>query len=607
VAKEFYELIRGFGGLSLEYSALTEADFTATAGSAYVPPERGDFRRINVTRTLQLLMDAPGVIETFQTSAAELRLPANTITKETNDAGNGRLFFLKNSGTGNIVIKDYLGTTLWTVLQYGIVMVVGNDNNNWDFYFKAQNIPHDVIVSMETSTNVQTGLEYLMKLFRDVQGEPTGFPRKYTDSILTFDNGTRTFSIAPKTPTYTSFEYYIRGKVYTVTTTHSYVVTDTEGLWYFYFDASGVLRGSQTPWLLSDPVAIIATGYWDAANNLWIRDNEERHGTTMDYDTHRRMHLVEGSQIQTTYPQGLLITNYTDNGDGTLNSHAQYAITDGVYFDEDISIEIKHSASPANPFEQILYPIAYVPVFYLLNGGDWRKKNGTQFPIYENPPSLPYYNQNNAGTWSLQPVTNNYFFATWLIYSDALTEPVLTILGQRQDPDLISAVNNNTKAGLLLPRKFSEEFYFYKKIIWEASTSFTNTPKARIRFIAISTETAPANDRYLAICNYNGNAGTGKYLDFYPGQSSDLSPFPIPESTFVKTLILTAIASSTGTVSIYKSTDLVNPILNISLSTSKYQRVNIAYLLSSDDLLVAKVSAGSINKPALTMFFQTNL
>lgn len=159
MSKDFFELGRFYGGLSLEYSAITETDFTASAGAAYSPPERGNFRRINVSRSIQLLQDATGVVETFQTSAAEIRLPANTITDATNDAGNGRLFFFKNSGTAPITIKDYLGTTIWTVKQSGIVIIVGNDNNNWDFYFTAKNIDFDNTTNSFTATNVQTALE----------------------------------------------------------------------------------------------------------------------------------------------------------------------------------------------------------------------------------------------------------------------------------------------------------------------------------------------------------------------------------------------------------------------------------------------------------------
>ena len=133
MGKNFYQLIRSYGGISLEYISLQESDFAASAGTDYNPPERGDFRRISGNRQIQLLGDAPGVVETFHTDdIGELFLPANTVAESTNDAGNGRIFFIKNSGSKQLILKDYLGTSLDT-LEAGVYrLVLGNNQNNWD-------------------------------------------------------------------------------------------------------------------------------------------------------------------------------------------------------------------------------------------------------------------------------------------------------------------------------------------------------------------------------------------------------------------------------------------------------------------------------------------
>lgn len=133
MSNEFYSTIKSFGGLALEYADINESDFSAAAGAAYTPPERGDFRRSDSTRRVQILMECPGVVETFQTSAATVRLPANDVSFATNDAGDGRLFFFKNSGTGDIFIEDYLGSSLVTVAAGTIIVIIGNTANTWDF------------------------------------------------------------------------------------------------------------------------------------------------------------------------------------------------------------------------------------------------------------------------------------------------------------------------------------------------------------------------------------------------------------------------------------------------------------------------------------------
>lgn len=470
----------------------------------------------------------------------------------------------------------------------------------------ARAVPHEPIEGLEVSYETQTALNAIFHLFRSVMKEPTGFVNKYSDSVLTFTDATRTISIAP---TGASFDYYIRGKVYTVSSPQSCQIpaVANEGLWFMYFDATGACVVSQTPWDLTAAVAPIATGYWDSTNAKWIRKNEERHGVTMDFDTHRLLHRAEGAKVDIQTVGSLTIGNYVTDGDGSLNSHAQYSVSNGTYFDEDLALDIKHAAVPANPFEQFLTPTAKIPVFYLSGADSWRMKTADTYPIFQNPPGTCYYNRLNAGTWNLQPCTNGYYFATWLVYTDDLSEPVITILGQRQDVDLISAINLNTRSGLILPRRFSEEMYFYRKIVWQTDTTYANTPKARIRYVATTVEITPSNDRYSVICSYNGNAGTGKFLEWYPGQTSDTSPFPIPESSYIRTVTLSTTAASTGTLSFYKSTDLATSILDVSLSASVYTKVNAAIPLLADDKLVTKVSAGSFNKPALTMFVQTSL
>lgn len=133
--KREYELIKTSGGLAGEYADISEADFALAAGAAYNPPEElADYRRIDGVRTVQLLGSCPISVETFQTTAAILRLPANTMTPSTDDAGDGRLFFLTNSGAAILTLEDYLGTVLHKVPIGSKVIIAGNTNNNWDFF-----------------------------------------------------------------------------------------------------------------------------------------------------------------------------------------------------------------------------------------------------------------------------------------------------------------------------------------------------------------------------------------------------------------------------------------------------------------------------------------
>jgi hypothetical protein len=144
-----YQLIKTSGGLAGEYADIAEAVFASAAGSAYSPPEEDkDFRRIDGVRRVQLLGACPISVESFQTSNATIRLPANTVTDATDDAGDGRFFGFTNSGTGTIDIEDYLGTLLHKVPQNSKVLIMGNTNNSWDFFVASPSPKSGVVTSI---------------------------------------------------------------------------------------------------------------------------------------------------------------------------------------------------------------------------------------------------------------------------------------------------------------------------------------------------------------------------------------------------------------------------------------------------------------------------
>jgi len=77
-------------------------------------------------------------------------------------------------------------------------------------------------------------------------------------STLAFDDGTRTFSI---TPVGDSFVFWAFGNRYEKTSVETKQIDDVAGLWYIYYDSSGVLGASQTIWNLSTQVPV-ATILW---------------------------------------------------------------------------------------------------------------------------------------------------------------------------------------------------------------------------------------------------------------------------------------------------------------------------------------------------------
>ena len=298
---------------------------------------------------------------------------------------------------------------------------------------------------------------------------PTGFPNR-TDTTVSFVDGTMTFSIAP---TGSSFKYYIKGTEYTKTITQNVQITDTEGIWYIYFNGD-TLTASQTPWEFDD--AMVSYLYWDATNDKAIIFADERHGVAMDWATHERLHSVDGMAITRNQ---LVCSNYTLNSDGSLDAHAQYDFTNGYVYDEDNLFYIQNNSSPSQPFEQKLTPQAWLPLYYQLGSlGTWRKITATAFPVAYDPGNTCKVNQLSGGVGSLVNATNDYYFCIWVFATNNIYEPVIGIVGQNEYIDPLTADENEQYPFLDMTGFPFQEAKLIYRTMFRTSSSYTNTPKA---------------------------------------------------------------------------------------------------------------------------------
>jgi len=108
-----------------------------------------------------------------------------------------------------------------------------------------------------------------------------------------------------------------------------------------------------------------------------------------------------------------------------------------------------------------------------------------------------------------------------------------------------------------------------------------------------------------AICGYGGQANTGRYLEFVSGNASDTGPFVVIGGSYLVAISCSANASTTGAVSVYKTTDLATPIATLTITTasSGYIIFTSPAALTAGDLLAVKISSGSFNKPFVTIYF----
>ena len=304
--------------------------------------------------------------------------------------------------------------------------------------------------------------------------EPQGFVNRL-DSSLSFNDSTRTFTIQP---TGYSYDMYIEGVKVTKTGVESVVIDTGTALNYIHFDIETQqlqAKISEFDFTTDVPVAFI---HWNKDIGQSTFFGEERHGIRMDGSTHRWIHNTFGIQ----YIDGLSVSNYTLLGDGSSNSHAQIAISDGTLYQEDIIISIADGDNGVE-FTQQLFPTGYFPVYYHSGiTGQWIRDSGTPYPVKYNA-TRAFYNVYTTGIWTVENVTNNRYFAMWLVATNDINDPILAIMGQREDSSLGSSESNNNWSDIDLTNIPTNEIRPLYRLIFSTNDTYANTPKSSLQSI----------------------------------------------------------------------------------------------------------------------------
>ena len=301
-----------------------------------------------------------------------------------------------------------------------------------------------------------------------IMGEPMGHADK-DQSTISFDAGSRTFTIAPVS---TDFVVWCKGEKYTYTTAQTVVIPDTAGLHYIYFSSSGVLS-SKMSFFTWDEDAPTAYVYWNATDNEAIYFADERHGVTLDWQTHEYLHRTRGAAIAS----GFALSGYTITGTGSSNADAQVTLEGGTFFDEDMQVDIVSSNSPtADTWEQDLSSPAQIPVLYL-SGTEWKITTPNDYPVKKG--TLLQYNVLSSGTWSVVDVNSGEFTVSWILATNNLNYPVVAVLNQSATNTIGQAEELNFE-DLTLPGFPSVEFRPLYRLIYQSSNSYSNATKAKL-------------------------------------------------------------------------------------------------------------------------------
>jgi len=319
----------------------------------------------------------------------------------------------------------------------------------------------------ELSLRIRNLTSFDFSQSQELVKEPTGFATRST-STLSFNNATRQFTIAP---TGASFDVYIKGNKYTKTST-SLTIPAVSGNHYIYFTSAGVLTSTT---VLSDSLfsdnALVSIIYWNTTQNARSYFAEERHGLVMDGATHGYLHTVFGAR----YLTGLALQGFVVDGDGTLNTQAQFQADSGTIRDEDIVISLSLTSN--------------IPVLFR-QGTQWRKKAADAFPLVYNG-TVGYtgtriaYNQLVGASWQLTEVNNNDFVLVHVFATNDIETPFVAILGINQYPTTPQArAAADSEISSLSGLPFAE-FVAVGTVIFQTNSAYTNTPKAIVRSASV--------------------------------------------------------------------------------------------------------------------------
>lgn len=326
-------------------------------------------------------------------------------------------------------------------------------------------------------TNAETVLAEVGNLFKNGLSEPTGF-ENITDSDFTFDDASpvaRTLTISPKAPA-TSFNYYIKGKVYNIAEAKTIQIADTTGVHFVYFDTDKALHELVNPTNAQiTPIiqtkALVSCIYWNATAGTAIYLGEERHGCVMDGITHEYLHFSEGLK----YYNGLGLNTFSADGNGSSDSHAQFGVDLGNIADEDIHFTTSAILSTTG-----------LPIYYMLGSSGspvWNKTVNAGFSVrtLDNTSATRLaYNQLTGGSWQLTAITSNDYVLYHVFATTEKTTPLIAIMGQNlyATKPLAEAGAQTEIQTLVLNDILFPEIRPIASVLFQTNTGFANAVNA---------------------------------------------------------------------------------------------------------------------------------
>lgn len=277
-------------------------------------------------------------------------------------------------------------------------------------------------------------------------------------------------------PTGTSAAVWCQGVKHTFETYKEVAQPTVSGLHYIYLNSSFALQSKSTQFDYKNETPVCQI-YWNQSSGEPVLLLDRRHGISMSWATQEFL----DAGLSPIVKSGFAISGIASNPDGSSDNHAKFSLTGGTSLFQDVKIEVTHSPTPAgnvasNLFQQVLEPAARLPVLYL-NNANWEKTIPTDY-AFATTGGVPTYNVYD-GSWSLEEVTDENYFVSYIVLTGNTEYPVLAIAGQEQFSTLSDAEGTAFEDIDLADLKDIQLRLLYK-IIYKYSTSYTNTSNVLI-------------------------------------------------------------------------------------------------------------------------------
>lgn len=221
-----------------------------------------------------------------------------------------------------------------------------------------------------------------------------------TDCTISWDDWTRTLTVTPVW----SYSFWYQWTKYTKNSVLTTTIANTTWWHFIFFDSTGTLVNSTTPWnlLTSVPVCFVRR---NATLSKWI-PYEERHWNTMDWMTHSYLHSTRWTQ----YLTWLEMSWYTL--DTNWNAAVTYSMSTWTVSDEDLVSSITALAD-------------WGPYTILERSGaswDWTWTSTNTVPYLHNWTNIQF-NEFTWWVWTKTAVTVNN---RWVNYYIAAVPSIVT-------------------------------------------------------------------------------------------------------------------------------------------------------------------------------------